>query len=423
MLRRFCLVLTMVFAVSLTVVADDTESVDDLLRQVLLVHPDLNGLQAALEAAQGESLQARARPNPTLTTEGGLKRVDADGDSEAGYALGLSLEQSMERGGKREARLAIANANERLAGLAIHLRRRELELDLRRLVTDYGLATAAAEAADEISRRSHALVDMLKQRPAAGAGLYLELTMVEASLIEFQATARRFACQRDLSRIELNHLLNRTPAAPLRVESITEPVLDLDTPANLVAKLKDGPRWAMEQVELERQEGELASQRLAAKSDYSVGPFVTHEDAGGEELSVGLSVSIDLPWRNNNQGGIAAAEARERQAQATQASVERSLTGALFSALTAYERACDDLLAIPLEKVVELHAAADLAERQYRLGTIPVQLFLDMQREYLGVQQLRHDALRSAWVSALDIQSLTGIGLRASPSTAAGAKP
>lgn len=387
------------------------ETVDDLVRQALTEHPELLALEAGVDASAGDLLQASLGPNPELSTGAGLKQVDAEGGSESGYVVGLALEHTIERTGKREAREAIATAEAGLADLRLQLQRRELEIEVRRLAAEYGIAASDAEAADEINRRSQALIEMLKQRPAAGAAMFLELKMVEASLMEFQAAARGFAGQRDAARLALNGLLNRPATLPLLLPAVLEPAGASTNADVLMETLKTGPRWRIAMLEVERQVGEGRAARVAAKADYTMGPFVSQEDAAGQEFALGVSLSVPLPWRNRNQGAIAAAEAREQQAVASQRALERELTGALAQAIAAYARAREQLTELSAEKAADVHAAADLAERQYRLGTISVQLFLDMQRECLNVQQLRHDALRDTWNSALDLQELAGEGI------------
>jgi cobalt-zinc-cadmium efflux system outer membrane protein len=73
-----------------------------------------------------------------------------------------------------------------------------------------------------------------------------------------------------------------------------------------------------------------------------------------------------------------------------------------------YTAAINQVEAVPDSLVESLHDAADLADRQYRLGAIPVQLFLDMQREFLSVQLLRHNAQLESLKMAAELDWLAG---------------
>ena len=399
---------------AMSVLADGVETLDELVRQALAADPELCALEAGGEAARAAAKQAALRPNPEFSADAGFKRADAEEGAESGYAFGVGLAQTFERSGKREARVAVAEADVTFAVEALAQRRRELEARVRGLAHAYRIDAADAQAAGEVSRRSRALIDMLKQRPAAGVAIFLELRMIEASLIEFQAAAREFAGQRDDARIALNTLLNRDPDSPLNLPAEIEMPAAL-AQAEALAKLEDHPRLGMLRAELARRNGEAREASLAARPDVSIGPFVSQEDAGEQELVAGLSFSMELPLRNRNQGAIAAAAARGRQAGAEFDAGQRALLGDLAQALRANARALAQLEAVSAASVEDMHAAADLAERQYRLGAIGVQLFLDMQREYLNVQRRRHEALRNAWSSTLDIFQATGIAPEEQP--------
>lgn len=392
---------------SLAAVAEET--IDELVAAALAAQPELRALQAGGDAARAGLAQAELRPNPEFQSEFGLKQADAEGSSESGYAFGVGLEQTFERRGKREARSAIASADIRIAEEAVARFAIELEARVRGLAHQYAIATADAQAADEVSRRSQALIEMLKQRPAAGPPVFLELRLVEASLIEFQSALRERTALRDDSRIALNTLLGRPPDNPIDIPgSIGPPTRPMKAEA-LAESLRDGPRIRTRQAEMARLAGERQAAVLEAKPDIAVGPFFAREDAGDSESVLGLTFSMDLPWRNRNQGSIAAAGARETQALAMLEAEERGLQSELARALAAYERAREELDWVSSQRVEQTHAAADLAERQYRLGAIGVQLFLDLQRESLNVQRLRYDALLRAWQRALEIYLLTGV--------------
>lgn len=385
------------------------ETIDDLVAAAMAAQPELRALQAGGDAARASLRQAELRPNPALQSEFGLKRADADGDAQSGYAFGVGLEQNFERRGKRAARTAIAAADIRIAEGAQARFGIELEARVRGLAYEYVIATADAQAADEVSRRSQALIEMLKQRPAAGAPVFLELRLVEASLIEFQSAWRERTAQRDDARIALNSLMGRPADNLLGIPHNIGPPARPMQPEALTERLRSGPRMQARQAEIARVAGERQAAVLAAKPDVSAGPFYAQEDAGDRESIVGLTLSMDLPWRNRNQGTIAAATARETQAVAMLEAEQRSLDGELARALAAYARAREELVWVSGQRVDQIHDAVDMAERQYRLGAIGVQLFLDLQRESLNVQRLRHDALRRAWQSALELFLLTGV--------------
>lgn len=388
-----------------SVVAQDERSaltLDDAVALALAHHPGILAREGEREAARALQRQAALRANPEVSLGAGLKRTDAD----SGYVANAELLFPVERAGKRGARIAGAQADAALAEAALLQLRRDLDLEVRSLACEYLVAAADAEIARDIAARSRAVVDLLKQRPAAGPTQFLELRVMQGSLVEFEATARSFEAQRDTARASLNVLLHREAGAPLALDAA------LDTPDSrfdfdaLASRIERSPAVLSRLAALEKAMLEARAASLDAKTDFSVGPFVSREEAGEAETAVGVAIAMPLAWRNRNQGAIAAAEARRQGAEAELAAEVRSARGELARRLRLYEAALAQLDVVPQTAVRELRDAADLADRQVRLGAIPVQLYLEMQREFLAAQHLRHAALLEALRHEAELQWL-----------------
>jgi len=382
----------------------DSITIADAVALISARHPSFSAYDADVQASRAMLKQAEFRPNPEL--DAGLGYKDTDTDS--GYAFDLGLAFPIERNGKREARIGIADSDVRISEAAIKQLRRDIELQVRTLSYDYLTASADAEIALEIAERSRAMIDLLKQRPAAGPIILLELRVIEGSLVEFQQSAREFQAKRDAARASLNVLLGRADDEPLVLNDDLTPPANRYAMSDLLKQMENSPMLMKRLAEIERATHESKAAVLEAKPDLEIGPYVSREDAGEAETTIGLAVSIPLTWRNRNQGGIAAAQARQAKAEAELAAETLSARSELAQRLRHYESAVAQVEAIPASQVASLHDAADLADRQYRLGAIPVQLFLDMQREFLNVQLLRHNALLESLIMAAELEWLAG---------------
>ncbi len=384
--------------------AGDVLSIQEATVLALTRHPLTAAIQSELRAAEGLQQQAAYRPNPEL--EAGVGRKETDTDS--GYAVDVTVAVPVERKGKREARIGIAESERAVAEAAAAELRRDVELQVRTLAYEWLSASADAGIAQEIAERSRAMIELLKQRPVAGPAMLLELQIIEASLVEFQKSAREFSAQRDIARRNLNLLLGRAPDAPLELKDT------LDVPATtysldaLMQQLDHNPGLLKRLAEAKRALHEVEAARAEARPDYYLAPYISREEAGEEETTIGLAVQLPLAWRNRNQGAMAAASARHAAAEAQVAAGLLEARSEIARVHRLYEAAVEQVNAISPELVARLHDAADLADRQYRLGAIPVNLFLDMQREFLSVQLLRRNALLDAlkkqaelrWISA-----------------------
>lgn len=396
--------LSCLFIVPLGVLAGDRLTIADATREVLSMHPAASALQAQIDAATALRKQAGYRPNPEASFGAGYKDADVD----SGYEAEASLVFPIERKGKREARLGIAESDQQIAEAELAGLRRDISLQVRTLAYEYLTASVDAEIAGEIAERSRVMIELLRQRPAAGPAILLELKVIEASLVEFQKSAREFNAQRDIARRSLNLLLGRDPDTLLEItDTLSVPSVSYEL-SDLEKGLARNPAQIKRLAEVQRAIYEAETARMEAKPDMSVGPYVAYEELDGSETTLGVAFSIPLMWRNRNQGAIAAAEAT---IIAVEARAAADLNAAKLEAVRIhrmYEAAVEQANAIPPEQVEALHDAADLADRQYRLGAIPVQLFLEVQREFLSVQLLRHNALLEALKNEAVLQWLTG---------------
>lgn len=403
---RFIIIIFAVLA-SVAPAADaqsDTFTIADAVASIMARHPAFSALDTDVQAARALRQQAELRPNPEVSAGLGYKDTDTD----TGYALDVELTFPIERDGKREARMGIAESNVRIAEAALKQLHRDIELQVRTLAYEYLTASADSEIAGEIAERSRAMIDLLKQRPAAGPVMLLELRVIEGSLVEFQKSARDFETQRDAARASLNVLLGRADDEPLVLHDDLVPPIDHYSMDELSARLEKSPTLLKRLAEIERATLESKAAILEAKPDLEIGPYLSREDAGEAETTIGLAFSVPLTWRNRNQGAIAAAKANQIKAEAELSTEALSARSELARRLRLYESAVAQVEAIPASQVESLHDAADLADRQYRLGAIPVQLFLDMQREFLNVQLLRHNALLESLKMAAELEWLAG---------------
>lgn len=405
-MSRFIILLGAILAAGSAVADSRPESIT-IAEAVTLAsarHPSITALEAELRAARALSQQAGVRPAPEVSAGLGYKDVE----TETGYAVDVELAFPLERSGKRAARMGVAQSEISLAEIALHQLRRDIELQVRTLAYDYLTASADAEIAREIAERSRAMIDLLKQRPTAGPIILLELRVIEGSLVEFQNSAREFEAQRDAARASLNILLDRAEDAPLVLKDDLVPPANLYATPAFAARLEKRPALLKRLVEIERANHEAQAAILEGKPEVSVGPYLSREEAGEAETTVGLAVSMPLSWSSRNQGAIQAAQARREKAEAELKAETLAVRSELARRVRLYAAAVAQVEAVPVSLVESLHEAADLADRQYRLGAIPVQLFLDMQREFLSVQLLRHNAQLESLKMAAELEWLAG---------------
>lgn len=392
-------------------------NIQSLVVQALANNAELKFYEAEVTAAKGQRTQAGLWKNPELSGEYGSRRItDATGELQGdGFTRSVALTQTFEFPGKGSLRKAIANKDIEIAELGLRQFRMALTGRVQMLAYRYQAASINAAAAEEISERSAALVDLLKKRSIAGTTQLLELRVIEGSLVELHKSAKEFIQQREETRLELNTLMGRPSSQSLVIRSeLTPPAHALEVNKLVLTGLAQNLQLKGRIAELEKSVRQVSAAKLEAAPDFSVGPFFSQDKAGDLEENFGGSLSLTLPLWNWNQGNIATAKARREQADALLLDARRKVEAEITRHIRFYELTQQQLQQMPNDLTGQLRATSELADRQYRTGAITVQLYLEVQRNFLSVQQTHNEAIQEAWSRLLDLDLLTGGALNLS---------
>jgi cobalt-zinc-cadmium efflux system outer membrane protein len=94
-------------------------------------------------------------------------------------------------------------------------------------------------------------------------------------------------------------------------------------------------------------------------------------------------VSLPVPIWNRNKGGIEVANARRAQAETSLLVEQRRVELQAAKAVAAYETALSQMEHWPANAIAHFKEAAELADRNYNLGAIPVATYVELQKQYL----------------------------------------
>ncbi|MCC7519847.1 MAG: TolC family protein [Verrucomicrobiae bacterium] len=387
------------------------EIFEAIVHEALAGNPELRMAESEVAAARGERRAAGQWKNPELSVEYGEKRVrDRQGDLTAkGNSQNYSISQTFEFPGKASVRKAIATRNIELAQLALEQLRLEVAAHARLLAVEWIATSEEALAAREVADRSATLVAMLGKRVPAGVQSVLDQRIIEASMVDIETRAREVEERRDDTGIALNVLRGKPSREPVRVKLAVEP-----PPATLAwealweSALRSNFTLRSRALEMDRAARLLAQARLEATPDLAVGPFFSKENAPDHEKVVGVAASLPLPLWDSNRGRIEAARARVGQSESARDQALRDAERELTGAHASYLRVQKQLERFPVSQLDRLRESAELADRQYRLGAIQVQTYLDMQDHYLAAMSGTLRTLREGYDRFLRIQLLIG---------------
>ena len=398
-------------------------TLDALVAEALEKNAELKFYDAEIAAAKAGRKSAGLLGYPELSGSVGQKRVTGGGMSAEGVAWSVSVMQPFEWPGRMGLRKAIANHDIELAQLGYERFKTALTGRVRSL--GYGLFAAQEKsaAATEVAERFKALREVLVQRDPAGLTPLLETRVIEATELNAQRKASEALLATQTALLELNHLRGVSPDAPLTVSqanlSFQPPPQDRNA---LIAMTRTNNfELRARAVELAQQGFRLDLARHERFPSINVGPTYSEENAGNErERILQLGISLPLPIWNRNRGHIEAAAARQMQAEVSLNVTERELQRKVIEAALTYETKIREMAKWRADSVQHFKEAAEVADRHYRLGAVPIATYVELQKQYLDAVEGLLDTKKEALDAAVQIELLTGLALPPAQNTPTG---
>ncbi len=379
-----------------------------------------NGELKALreESGVGEAGKIRAGlyPNPVLELEG------ATGDltgSSAEDRLSIGISQEFLLGGKRDKRLAVAEAELTKYTYRFKDAERLLLLEVKTGFFDLLLAEKRLELANKSLELNNQLLHTARERLAAGdvAELDVNLARVEA----IRSAGKIIEAEQGIppARQRLLLLTWAPPATDLKVAGAPEGKPAIASLADLQAlALSNRPDLQLAVAEKNRGEAELALAQAEQIPNLTAGIAVSWERSetslgGLSERStdslIGVKLSMPLGVYDRNQAGIREAQARTGSAATRQdfvlQSIEREVAAA-HARLLAAEKA---VTIYDKELIPQLTENLKLVQEAYRLGEAGILAVIEEQKKFIDVND-DYLAAYNSWNNAVaKLEAAVGI--------------
>ena len=391
--------------------ATNSITIEFLVAEALEKNPELKFYRTEIAVAKAGRKTAGLLPSPEVSVQFGQKRVhDASRTLVGeGAAWAVSVNQTFEWPGRLGLRKSIANQDIELAELGLAKFQSALAGRMRELGHRYVSIQQKAAISREVADRFQTLLGILVQRDPAGLTPVLETRIIEANTLTHQRRASAAAQEAQESLLELNQLRGQPVQAIVKI--LAQPV-EL-RPAESIESLLHRARsnnfeLRLRQSELTQQGFELSLARNERYPSITVGPYFSSERAGDREKSVGIGVSFPLPLWKNNGNKTEIIEARRLQAETSLNMAHREVERKVVSAALAYRVKLAEVERWRPEAVEKFREAAELADRHYRLGAVPVATYVELQRQYLEAVEALLATQQEALEAALQIELLVG---------------
>ncbi len=385
-------------------------TLEQAFERVADAHPDLKLFGALHAQRAAERDIASQRPAWTAGVElenalgtGAVRGLD-------GAELTLSLASVFERGGKLDARRAVAQS--RLDALSIEREARRLDLlaeTARRYLALVAAQRQQAVSAIDVEQRMRT-VAAARRRLEAGASPASVLFTAQAALARAELERARAVQDESASRQHLAALWGERAPAFAAADQDPTSLPHIDDVDAIAARLERTPELRQFASEQRIREARLQLARSDSVADMQWSIGVRRMQEGGD---VGLVAALSMPLgaRARAQPSLRAAEsdlaalALEREAQGM------ALYSTLIQAHGRYRLAQLQVSRLADDILPKLASAESAAERAYRAGAISYLEWAQIQSERIAALRQQLDAALEGQRALIELQRLTGASL------------
>jgi cobalt-zinc-cadmium efflux system outer membrane protein len=364
-------------------------------------NPDIAVAEREREAIEGTKTQAGVRPNPSISTS----IQDTRSDTRQIY---LQLNQEIELGNKREARIEAADAIYKKATAELDSKKAEIHAN----VVNAFYEVLAAQERLKLSQSSFEIasqaLDASAKRVRAGKSSPVEETKSKIA----QSSAK----------IELNQATSLLSSARKRLTALwgssnptfehalgdVENIPTIASLKDLTISLENAPAISMAKLEINARDGITKVEQSKATPNITLSAgVVNNQELGGRNQAL-LGLSVPIPIFDRNQGHLQEAVSRQYKAQDALIALKAQLEANLafqYERLNADRQTSES---IRNEILPGAQSAFDAATKGFQAGKFDFLDVLDAQRTLFQAKSQYIGALLDAHQAVAEIERILG---------------
>lgn len=370
------------------------------LALALQANPEIAAATREVQATEGAIIQAGTLRNPEIAAS--IEDTKRETRTSA-----LQLNQPVELGGKRAARVTAAERSHDVAVIELS----GVQADVRASVVTafYDVITAQeryrlAQSTVELAQRASTIAS---KRVQAGKVSPVEETRARVAESEVRVELAQARSELDIARRQLAATWGNTAPRFDYAEDQIENVPALPAFESLVQRLERSPGLLRARMEISRRQALTQVERSRRIPDIVLSLGVQRDEQLGRNQAI-VGVSVPIPIFDRNQGNILEAQRRADKARdeltVTQVRLNRDL-GQTYGRMQGARQAVDLL---QKETLPGAQSAYEATTKGFELGKFSFLEVLDAQRTYFQAKAQYLRALSEAQRSAAEIDRIVG---------------
>ena len=342
------------------------------LQSAFAHNPNLAAAQWEIGVAEGDRQQAGLIPNPQVSWE-------AEDTRRRSRTTTLMLSQPLELGGKRGARIEVAERAQDAASIELERRRNELRADVFQAFYNSTIAQQRLLLTEQSLQLAERGLRVAQGRINAGKAAPVEAMRAQVQLSQVRLELRRAERDQATAYQQLAQVTGAPQATFTRAEEPTSALPAIASSQILLDRLPDTAELRLARLQINQKEASLGLEKALRIPDLTVSIGSQYSETDRERVNL-LGVSMPIPLFNRNQGNVLAAARRTDQARDLRNASELRLRSEVQSGLEQWATANTEVNAFNQVILPAAQSAVDTATRGFEMGKFNFLDVLDAQR-------------------------------------------
>ena len=404
LLVLFSTVLSYKLAIAEESIVPKTLTMSEARAFALQANPDIAVVIRGREVENAQLLQAASRPNPTLSGQ-----VE-DLRSQNRIAT-IAISQQLETAGKRDKRMAAADASLAMADADIRVAQAEISAKVYAAFYQVLAAQQAQALAQELLKIATTSKETTAKRVLAGKVSPVEETKAKVAEAGLKIDLANASQQLASAKQRLASLWAKSDSqVDYMAVGELENLKTLPKLHDLMAQLANSPRLKKASLAITQKQALSAIEQSKQTPDVTVslGAKRNEELGGITQAIIGLSIAI--PVFDKNQGNLQSARAREFQSIDEKIALENQLKTELADAYNRRQLQIEASNMYQQDILQGAQSAYEAARKGFEFGKFSFLEVLDAQRTLFQAKTQFIQTLVLARLAEADIQKILGTG-------------
>jgi len=375
-------------------------TMDQALEAAFSNNPELAAAQWDIGIAQGDLQQAGLMPNPQVSWE-------AEDTRRNSRTTKVLINQQIEIGGKRGARVDVASRNQDAVGIELERKRNVLRADVIQAFSSASTAQQRVLLARQSLELAERGLRVAQGRIKSGKTSPVEGTRAEVQLSEVRLELRR-AERDEASALQQLALVMGAPLPVfLVVGDSSRSMPAVPDPLLLLDRIDRTAELRLAALQIDQREASLELERAQRIPDLTVSVGSQYDALERERVNV-VGLSMPIPLFNRNQGNVLAAARRTDQARDLRNASELRLRTEIQTTLDQWRTANTEVASFNQTILPAAQSAVDTATRGFEMVKFNFLDVLDAQRTLISARTQYIQAITEATNAWVRIERIFG---------------